>query len=108
MPFPLQERVLPNKELFNFAIYSLADTPTPPTDGLAALNNNLIIGIVVGGGVGILLLILCIGSVMTCYLCFKKKKNFRKYVLPYRTYMDGKLPCQLKLLNKGMSARPSK
>lgn len=71
---------------------------SPPTDSISSeLNNNLIIGIVVGGGVGLLLLILCIGSILTCYLCFKKKKNFRKYVLPYRTYMDGMWPAKYKL-----------
>lgn len=53
-------------------------------------NTGLVVGVAIGGGAGLLLLILCIGTLGICLLCFKKKKNYKKYVLPYRTYMDGK------------------
>ncbi len=67
----------------------IAGTTQPPPLVSNPDNTNLIIGVVVGGGTGIFLLIFCVGALLACYLCFKRKKNYRKYVLPYRSYMDG-------------------
>ena len=72
-----------------------ASAPTPPTTEAltpAPPNNTaMIIGLVVGLGVGLFLLITLVGGIVVCYLCLQKKKNYRKYVLPYRVYMDGEL-----------------
>lgn len=71
-----------------FILY-IAVPPVQPPE-LTPDNTALIIGIVVGLGAGLLILIFCVGILVICGLCYRKKKNYRKYVLPYRAYMDGK------------------
>lgn len=76
-------------------LFLLTAVPTPPivpsTEGFRSDDTALIIGIVAGLGAGLLAVILCGGALVICGLCWRKKKNYRKYVLPYRAYMDGEL-----------------
>jgi hypothetical protein len=50
----------------------------------------LIIAIAVGLGAAVLIAVFFIGLLSICALCWRRKKNYRKYILPYRAYMDGK------------------
>ena len=50
-------------------------------------NTNMVIAIAVGVGGGTLLLIVVCTVVVIALLLIRRKKIYRKYVLPYRTYI---------------------
>ena len=63
----------------------------PTTEGLRSSNtDNVVIGASVAGGIVILILILAGGVLCLACMVIRKKKIYRKYVLPYRTYMYSK------------------
>lgn len=58
---------------------------------LEADNTNMVIAIAVGVGGGMLILIVVCSVVVIALLLIRRKKIYRKYVLPYRTYIYGKV-----------------
>ena len=69
----------------------ISDPTVPPTEGLRSSNtDSVVIGASVAAGIIILILMLAGGVLCLACIVVRKKKVYKKYVLPYRTYMYGK------------------
>lgn len=66
-------------------------TVTPSTQGQRSpTNDNVIIGASVAAGIALFIIMMVVGVLCIACIIIRKKKVYKKYVLPYRTYMYGK------------------
>ena len=69
---------------------TIVATGTPISDPVAApLSTGAVAGIAVGGVVGVLLIVAVVVIIVIVAISARKKRIYRKYVLPYRSYVYG-------------------
>ena len=74
----------------NSNLSSLSEQIAPPTQGgSATLSSGAIGGIAAGAVVGALLIIAAAAIIVIIALAVRRRKIYRKYVLPYRTFIYG-------------------
>ena len=72
-------------------MYIIYSTATPSTAGQSSpSDDNLVIGVSVAAGIAFFIIIMVVGVLCIACVIIRKKKVYKKYVLPYRTYMYGK------------------
>ena len=63
----------------------------PSTQGLSTRqDDDVIIGASIAAGIALFIIISVVGVLCLACIVIRKKKVYKKYVLPYRTYMYGK------------------